>query len=401
MSHPIDSRFLVRPLEAVYFGRPQSFFAGEAHHSQGQFPPSCHAFQGMVRSQLLRMARPALDLNDTSKGAKAERAALVGEPASLPADWQLAGPYPARLLRDGEGQLRTEPWFPVPRLLLAHARGVCRARPVASPQAALNDLGESTLLGRPEWAAKPLQGWIGPAELAYALTGRGAWPAEPAYQSDRPPFVHEEDRPGLARDGATARHGMLYFLNTLRFHQAGGLPCGLLGWLRGGLAERIPADALEDSLGAAGRKEKPAEFMAAPAFVPAFADLLGGRHLPDAVGEGDRFWLITLTPVALADPARPLERLGEVRIRTLGMLSGTPLTLGGYSLASKASRPNRRFLPAGTCWLFRLEGGDARSRAAVLRQLNDAHLLGDRNLAGFGFGHTLVGLGPQHEEIQP
>ena len=38
------------------------------------------------------------------------------------------------------------------------------------------------------------------------------------------------------------------------------------------------------------------------------------------------------------------------------------------------------------------------NRARALRVLNDAHVLGPRSDASFGYGHTLVGVGPKMTE---
>ncbi|MEZ5584375.1 MAG: hypothetical protein R3F37_17915 [Candidatus Competibacteraceae bacterium] len=63
--------------------------------------------------------------------------------------------------------------------------------------------------------------------------------------------------------------------------------------------------------------------------------------------------------------------------------------------ASGHSRPNRAYVPAGSAWWITLEGGDETRRAAALRLLNNAHVLGEPKEAAFGYGHTLVGLGPK------
>ena len=401
--------FLIRPLEAVYFGPPQSFNAGEAHHGGSDFPPSGYAFQGMVRSQLLRAATPKLNLDDNRRAARYERAALVGDSESLPNSWQITGPLPARVItasgNHGESH-RLEPWTATPRFLLGPAESPCRARLInqdADAHPAMTDLGQAArLLGRPDRPdAKPLGGWLSPGNLRYALTaGHPAgrpWESK-GYTPHRPPFAHQEHRPGLALDGDTARHGMLYFLNTLRMHDPDSV-AGFYGSLTGDWDERIPADALTATLGAAGRKERPAAFEPAPPLDTDFQYLLDGEHLPAEVRPNDCFWLVTLTPTALDNPADPLPHGVEgARVEALGMLSGPPSTIGGYRYADAATRPNRPYLPAGTCWLFRLHASDPKHGANALRRLNNAHPLGDPKEAAFGFGHTLVGLGYHADE---
>lgn len=398
MSRYVDSRFLIRPLEAVYFGRPRPFSAGEAHHGSSEFPPSGYTFQGMVRSQLLRSAQPALDLDSPASQPICHD--LVGGPDALPKDWQLTGPWPARAVQV-EGAEYLEPWLPTPLFLLGKRGQRCRARPVPGDEhPALGDR-DITLLGRPDLGLmKPLKGWVDSANLAFALAGKGDWHAD-GYRRHLPPFFHREQRPGLALDGDTARHGMLYFLDGLRCHDPQGGRAGLYGRLQGSWDQRLPDKALAASLGGAGKRERPAAFEPALPWRPEFEDLLLGNHLPQQVDdESAQFWLVTLTPAAVKDAMKPLNlATGEVRFKVLGMLSDVPQTFGGFRFADATSRPNRAYLPAGTCWLFSLSGGNPQQRGQILRQLNHAHPLGDSTEARFGFGHTLVGLGPQTEEI--
>ncbi|NKC15560.1 MAG: hypothetical protein GKR94_26195 [Gammaproteobacteria bacterium] len=436
MSHLLDHGFLIRPLEAVYFGRPRSFSAGEAHHGTSEFPPSGYTFQGMIRSQLLRAVHPPLDLDDASAAARDQRTRLVGGPDALPAGWQLTGPYPARIIEQQGGERRLQPWLPAPHFLLAApapSSGIggstsfdpepcarpATAAPVharALPDAcghALNDLKPGTvLLGRPdEGAVKALGGWLTPANLRHALSAGGhhsngdpPWCAA-GHACGLPPFVHRETRPGLALEDGSARDGMLYFLDTVRFHDADGARAGLYGHagfyghIEGKCDERIPANALIATLGAAGRKARPAAFEPIPPLVADFENLCNDDHLPATVHEKDCFWLVILTPVALDDPAMPLPAGRDgVRLESLGLLTGPALTIGGYRYADASTRPNRSYLPAGSCWLIRLRGADPERRARILRTLNNAHLLGDEKEAAFGFGHTLVGLAPPCEE---
>ena len=91
----------------------------------------------------------------------------------------------------------------------------------------------------------------------------------------------------------------------------------------------------------------------------------------------------------------------DVRVRIHAALTGTPQIIGGYAMASGSSRPNRVYVPAGSAWWCTLEGGDTHQGAATLRLLNNAHTLGEPREALFGFGHTLVGLGPTIEETNP
>ncbi len=407
MSDTTITRFLVEPLEPITFGAPHSFAAGEAHRLRSEFPPSPRTFQGLVRSQLLRGATPPLDLDDWSGRAKDARAALVGGPDALPPGWQLQGPLPAciRLSADEETPPVVEPWVPAPRFLLRQGQRAVRAHPVESTHPNLSDLGPDRLLvGRPDLPdAEPLTGWLSPTGLQAALTGEGTLTLDRITFGPLPPFVTSEYQPGLAIDRAaraaqgTARHGLLYFLQALRFQR----DSGLLGGLRADLQSPLRRGALEDAGGTAGRKGRLVRFHAIERLVPTWERILAGAHLPEAVADGERFWLMTLTPVFLARPDRPELRgagSGSVEVRIVAALTGHPLTLGGFDMTRARPRPNRAYVPAGSAWLIEMRGGTPRQRRERLLALHDAHPLGAREEAAFGFGHTLVGLGPRLSE---
>jgi CRISPR-associated protein Cmr3 len=398
--------FLVEPLESVFFGPPRSFSAGEAHRADSIFPPSPFTFQGLIRSQLLRSVDPPLDLDDWSASAREDRAQLVGGPDSLPAGWQLQGPFPARRVPadDPAGEEWVEPWVPTPRFVRRHQPRPVSVRPVVSTHLGFNDLeddiaGEPFLLcGQPDLESEHelLGGWLGPSNLYAALAGADKWNAR-HYSPSLPPFVWQEQQPGLAidPDTGTAHAGMLYFLSSLRFRYR----TGLLGNLSGSLDDRLLPSALTASVGSAGRKGRLVSFTPAESFHPDWSRVMAGDYLPAEVTEEDTFWLVTLTPVRL--PGAPVQfelrvtARDNARPRILAALTGRPVTLGGYQMATGQGRPNRLYVPAGSAWLIRIDGGTPESRAEVLRQLHNAHRMGDPNEAGFGCGHTVVGIAPR------
>lgn len=449
MSHSIQVRFMVEPVEALTFGAPKSFAAGEAHRLRSAFPPSPRTFQGMVRSQLLRGADPPLDLDDWSHAAKLERAALVGGSDALPPGWQLDGPLPAQWVATADDPNATfvEPWVPAPHFLMRDGWRVVRVRPVVSSHPVLNDAltasragtaiagmpdgldvesshsdGPHTIragheisgfsdprhhesfqvvLGRPDLPdIKRVDGWLSPEGLWFALTGEGD--ATHVLESRRrlPPFVRAEFRPGLAIDrDATqhaqgrARHGMLYFLESWRFAPRSGL----LGRLWAPLPARLRHAALRDNGGVAGRKGRLVQFCGVDSLHPVWERILDGKHLPTEIMDGARFWLMTLTPVFLERPDSPriVGATGEgIEIRILGALTGRPITLGGFDMTHARPRPNRAYVPAGSAWLIEIQGGTETQRRERLLALHDSHPLGPRDEAALGFGHTLVGLGP-------
>lgn len=406
MSH--GTEFLVEPCESVTFGPPKSHSAGESHRVFSLFPPPPMAFQGMVRTRLLYGAQPELDLD--SGRDRETIAGLVGKPEALPKGWQLQGPFPARRLPPEAEDERgiVQPWLPAPRFLLNCGGNVLHAREVRSTHPGLCDLGDFKgvpLLGRPGLKkAEPLGGWIGPANLRYALSGEGCanWERR-QWASTYPPFVTSEFQPGLAIDNAnaSARHGMLYFNQALRF-AAGS---GFYGRLHAALPAELDAAALTQGAVLAGRKGRLAAFCPVGKLDPDWAHILAGEHLPKAVPDGARFWLLAITPARIEEDVRHPKLDARipagVRVEPRAALTGRAVTLGGYDMVARAPRANRLYVPAGSAWLIEVRGGSDATRREALLAMHNRHPLGHRDDAAFGFGHTLVGLGPRTTEEGP
>ena len=405
----INSTFLIRPMDPVYFGPPRSFSAGENHRGKSVFPPSPNTFQGLVRSRLLQAVSPPLDLQDWSESSRQERESLVGGPDGLPGDWSLKGPFPGifhKISRDYLEEPLFEPWVQTPNFLFRSANKdespPLIATPISSTHPAMNDLGHKQILfGDPRREfLKPLGGWIGPDNLYFALTGKGKWISE-QHSKEYPPFVSLEPSPGVAIDKNTgaAAHSLLYFLETLRF-QSGS---GLMGSFTGTVADSIPPDALVSGVGTAGRKGRLVAFEPVKHIHGKWQKIMEGEHLPDAVDENARFWLINLTPAQLDEPCTPFLNLpptaGNATVEILASLTGKPICLGGYAMATGKSRANRTYVPPGSAWWIRIKGGkDDEDRALFLKSLNNANILINNKEASFGFGHCIVGLSKITEE---
>ena len=406
-----DLQFYIRPLEPLFFGPPHSISAGETHHLRSLFPPPVSAFQGLIRSAILHAVNTPLDLNDFSKSACRERATLVGTPDELPPGWQFHGPYPAH--RSAEKPHQFIPWLPVPRLLFGDGKKTpCYAHWLDNAQGGMDDLSDNAghLLGRPERdAVDSLRGWCSVENLHATLRGsaESEWSGA-GYRQELPPFVAWDGQAGLALDrkdgdgerkrSVTARHGMLYFQQRLRLK----VDSGFIGGLSGQLPAGVSTHALSGGTGTWGRKSRPVALTLAGnnAFSRHWRELLAGEHLAgfDSTppSENDLFWLVTLTPVALEHSTAPHPRLaeGSVTFQCLAALPGPYVVAGGYDLASGSPRANRKLVPAGSAWLFRLMGGDPAARRRALLSLNNAFPLGPPQEAAFGYGHTLVGIAP-------
>ncbi len=413
----LNTDLFIRPLESLFFGAPKPFNAGESHHARSEFPPSPMTMQGIIRSQLLRAATPPLDLDDWSPAARKERADLVGDSDRLPQGWQLKGPLPATIQKNAQGETSLYPWAPAPRFLYRvsdRQQRIVHGEIFPTDHPACNDLtsdpsGAATgalLFGpSPEWqGARPLTGWVDSQTLLQVLSGnRTPLPAEAALAL--PHFVRNDQRqPGIALDrkSNTGQDGMLYLLEHLRFRPESGLWANFSG----SLAERIGQDALQRGIGAAGRKGRLVAMEEPPPLATAWRDLLSGRHLGGDAG-GSLFWLYLLTPARLDGETGSggLPPFGRVRlrweiiptgvtVRCRAALTGPPITLGGMDTARGRSRPNYTYLPPGSAWLLEIIANDAALVRETLENLNNTHPLGDPEEARFGFGHTLVGIGP-------
>lgn len=389
--------FFVEPLESLMFGRPQSFLAGEAHGAASQFPPSAYAFQGLLRTHLLHASKHPIDLEDLRSRERIE--ALVGTPDALKDGWQITGPYPARFVTREDYPV-LEPWLPIPRFLVRTDQGIIRVRPLSNEQGGLNDLGVQTMFGRPELGpCETMKGWLSASALWKVLSAVDrdeTWSCSSTdWSGELPPFVLRESRPGLAIEPgtATAKDEMLYFLDTLRFSHRSGF----WGRLTAPNLDDFEPNALTKGMSSFGRKGRLVRFDAVAEFDPAWRRVDLGEHLPTSVNETDRFWLITLSPLRVEDTRNLTPRISlppDVVVHVEAALTGSPLVLGGFSLANGAARPNRLYAPAGSAWAIRLLGGTHDSRASALRALHNKHPFGSLEEAAMGFGHIVVGLGP-------
>jgi CRISPR-associated protein Cmr3 len=270
--------------------------------------------------------------------------------------------------------------------------------------AALNDQSprkEPRLLGD-QGATEPLGGWLSPRGLLWALSGKTTGWQWGDHCADLPPFIRRDSLPGLAIDPetGTAEDGMLFFSHVLRF---AGMS-GIAGWLSAPLPSTIPANALtRGDLAACGWRSRPAVLEPLPALDPDWQYLMEGRHLPREVADGEHFYLTALTPIPCSPDAhlQAIERdicehagaPAGVEVHVHASLTGKPRVIGGLTAASRKTRPNRSYWEAGSAFFITLHGGTGSDRANALRRLNNAHPLGRREDASFGYGHTLVAVG--------
>jgi hypothetical protein len=382
--------FVIQSDEALYFGPPQSVTAGDVTRSRSTFPPPAWAWQGILRTQVLRQG----PLGSRLQSARpAEVAASVGPPDALPDGWSISGPLPALVGPDG-----WEPWLPLPRALgVARPAGavdasIAWARPQASD--GLTSGHPGPLVGvRP-----PLRlldhGWISASGLERALQGVSSLPPA-ALQTPRPkgggeawPF--DPDRPAQAAICAAKRVGVAIDPNTglavdeelytLTEHRLGS-DAGLYGSL-----ERPSGQPLAEGDVALGRGQRPGRMLVGPRLHPAFRSLMAGAHLAGVGGAPRQGLILLLTPALL--PSAQIDdpssiRLGGLTVRTALWQAGP--VLGGFSMVGGRPRASAVAVGAGSClWVE----GTAQSLYGALGQRIGAQ-------TSFGFGQTLPLLLPE------
>lgn len=407
--------FLATPQETVYFGPTSSLPAGEAHHGESLFPPPLSAWQGMIRTRLL--VGSGVDLRDRSRQGKLAIEALVGTPDALPRGWEIEAPVPVRLLEHGSV---AEGWFPSPLWLHRSADAPADEPPRAlrlNPMDAsatvrlLSDLSDAkhpdlTPVGAPKAGrTDPYGGWMSAEDLLKVLHGghptplsREEW-RERRKQWDLPPFVSRENRPGLVVDdaNATAKAGMLYFLEALRFHR----DTGLAGSLSADLRLPLQGSTLEEGAVYVGRKARPMLLSALPPRDPSWQAIMQGSFLPTEPPDGFQFWLYLVSAAGLSNtpsdtfsnPVRPpLPPVGDTRFEVRAALLHKPSWQGGFSLATGQAKPSRPVVRPGSAWLVSVTGGTPRGRGEALRALHNRSPFVSPFQAAFGEGRTWVGL---------
>ncbi len=397
----------LRPLTRIYFGRPGSLPAGEAHVGESWFPPPISAFQGMIRTRLL---------DEAGVFSPPDRVrSLVGPPDSLPGGWQLKGPFPGRIQQAG-----MEMWLPAPAVLLNgwnDGKGPVVAEILRERVGGLlmdDQVPSVELPGHDRYLAgapasghgKPAGGWLHCRNMLHLLANQPNNMEQDGYSPDMPPFVRREQHTGLAREkshdndgvhrSGQAVEGMLYTLSMLRFAP----DSGLCGWFSGDLDPGISVNALKHGVVTAGKKGGMIAFNDTAPVDPAWNDLAAGKHLFRPEKERCiRIWVILMTPGRWNTDdglrqklERALDRPG-IDVSVLTMFSPGLISLGGFSLAGRRPRPVRYWYGAGTSLLVELKTNKETDLVGLVREkLNNKCLLASRQELPFGYGHVLAAL---------
>ncbi len=381
----------IEALDTLFFRGPDPFIAGESVFLRSLFPPTPRTIQGMVRTTLLEEHCTDLSLFAAGKCDRCpveETCAVrdvVGSPQGI-GTLRLRGPYVLCKVRGGFTRL-----YPTPGDLRVDECDKPFRLALGDPTPC--DMGNVRLpRGRDGTAYfgedDVDRGWITEEGLRSYLDGDLPMAEQLVGRSK---LLDGEPRVGLARDAKTrtALKSMLYSIEPLRPRSGVGLGVRVDGapdsLLRAGLGLR--------RLGGEGRLVDVTERVAsamAPLGAPARAE----------IARTGRLLLLLLQPADFDGNWLPhgFSRYDEngvtiwrgqvkgIALKIIVSCGGSPVAIGGWSLADGHSTALRRYVPAGTVYYCELEGPfDVDS---VLNMLDDAKVGGDTEI---GFGHMAVG----------
>ncbi len=368
------------PNDVLFFRGPEPYNAGETGFVRSEFPPSPHVMQGALRTGLL-YANGA-DAGRYRSGTVPEHLrAAVGSPGEYDLGIELEGPYLS---------IHRELYVPLPLSLAVTENGIEPRTP--SDGAVLTDLGRLRLPGGP--GEKQTDGhWISWRTLRRHLAGdpisRGDLIQPRASPNGEKPPLAGEPKVGLGLDRSkrTAREGLLYSIEPLRFERDASLVLRVSGLPEG---VSLPTEV---ALGGEGRFAR-VSTLPAPNVQP------DRDRVAQTVEKTHRFRLVLLQPALFARGWIPdglkLVRgrehdcwegeLNGVRCRLVSACLEKPRRIGGWDMANNRPKPLRSYVPAGSVYFFETDAPGAE----VVEKLDDARVGADGRL---GFGQCVVGGG--------
>lgn len=403
---------LLRPLDAVHWGPPQTNEAGETHYVRTVFPPSPRTIQGVIRTRLLEGADPRVDLGP--RADKHRIAGLVGKPEQLPEGWQIRGPFPVDRPPDepdiGVPYFRLPPFFGVHKAkddrrkvtVFGRAREIRSDHPCQMDGVTKED-ERPWLVGHP--GAKKSKGgafWVDGRSFSKLMLNQVVFGLDPDIHGweHLPPFAKTERQVGIRIDEetGTAEDEMLYTLEKVRFRSTSGLWCSL----EADLQSPLRASSLAEGVVSMGRKAALVEMTAAPMWPREVARYFDGAWIRDWVnGQMEdqplTLWAVLLTPGRLEDAGSWLRLDRKIRVPA-GMTLveraawiSDARTIGGFNMLHRKPVENQTYADAGSAWVVQLVGGTAGERRAVMEQIHNRTLVGDNNETAMGFGHLVLG----------
>lgn len=363
------------PCDVWMFRDSRPFDAEDDHTAAGMFPPLPTVLQGALRTAWLLLSGTGFaDYHyDEACPARAE----IGPPGSeaLPEGRFMRGPFVAQECGD-----RQELWFPAPANLQADGR---RCLPAALDGLLASSL-DPALLPCAGQGPPPERLYVRGSQLARYLAGDDLAPNDTDFQAAD--LAAPEPRLGLmlqpAEEGIkrkTARAGYLWSVAFSRLREGFGLAVetNLSG-----------VDFGRYRLTRLGGEGRGARVSAAQWEYPVRPVLV--NH--------SRFLLYLATPalfvkddVAQWQPPGGWPAVGLPPTARLCGYRPAPgaVTFGGWDMAGRRPRPNRRGVPAGSVYFFQCEQPLTAADDDLLHQRHGAPLPGP--LASAGTGITFVG----------
>jgi CRISPR-associated protein Cmr3 len=347
---------LFEPVDVLLFRKSKPFTAGESFWARSVFPPPPAPFIGAIRSKII--AENNVSFDDYNKRARTARRIIdkIGNASSLGAI-EAAGPF----LCDRNGE-QLEVYFPAPLDVLERKpdRQGNLLQPYQSPWPVTSNSPLNWLLRSTEEAGVPPEGkFLSAGALRQYLEGtRGL-------EIKGNDLAMRELRVGIEFSGArTAAEGKFYSIEFLRLHEDASRKVGFLMKLDG----IDSVNKTKEGILKIGGEGRASAYCDVTGKLPnGMVELIEGDFLVSKLAGKTRFKLYLASPAIFEDGWLPggLTKNGDSFTLKIGSLDckvvtaavGKPVLIGGWDLAKKKPRPNRKAVPAGSVYYFEKIGG--------------------------------------------
>ncbi len=329
----------IEPLDLLLFRDGKPFSAGTDHLARSVFPPFPTTLTGFIRSTLL--------LNAGLDWERARQAyGDLGSPNGY-GEFRLQGMFLRKEDKD---------FVPVPRDLV---RGRDSGRYYFMRPLSLN-VSEGFYSNFPSqelrhlWASSDemvegIQGYI-PLDVLFATVLNGIVP-DPSAILPVVSVLTPEPRTniGINRSTRTADEGRLFTVEFLRLAKGVGFHVRFEG-------VRWPGQA---GFGTLGGEQRPVRWLVLDSW-----DYPSLHQAARMITETRRFKVVLMTPAIFDRGWQPGSRCEDifaaagVRVRLVGAAVGRPVKIGGFDLHTRAPKPIRAAVPAGSVYFYEILEGD-------------------------------------------
>ncbi len=355
----------IEPADVWFFRTGKPFSAGEDQWAETVFPPTPYTLQGAIRSRVLAELGNLSAPNDN----------LIGSPGNY-GKLRLCGPFVACCENN---QIRR--YFPPPADLVVPKEGPQKHPRQLRPgrwETAKTDMPSDLqpLLLPPELGGvvEAFSGWLNEEQFRSYLAGQLS--AE-SVQSVK--LWEKEYRLGIGMNTAqrTTRQQHLYQVSFIRLKSGAGL------------AVEIGVEGESDPLKQLKLPDEGYLALGGEARAAYFKKVDNLPSLPQEIS-GQQFTLYFATPAYFKNGWQP-ESWSKFfeggAVELIAAAVGRPQLIGGWDLAKRASKPIRRYVPAGSVYYFKVKSGTVSLNLPVTDDPGDGQI---------GFGQVCVG---QYSEI--